>query len=118
MGVSGGYQSARHGPSISPGGSKEALDKVFPFLQKIACKDTRGRPCVAKLGPGGCGNYVKMIYNGIEHGMMTALCEAWAIMNIGLGMDYEEISAVFEKWNGDKAKPLREYRRWYLSNKG
>ncbi|CCC07953.1 hypothetical protein SMACR_01516 [Sordaria macrospora] len=108
MGVSGGYQSARHGPSISPGGNKEALDKVFPFLQKIACKDTKGRPCVAKLGPGGCGHYVKMIHNGIEHGMMTALCEAWAIMNIGLGMEYEEIGAVFEKWNGDKEKPLRD----------
>lgn len=54
-----------------------------------------------------------MIHNGIEHGMMTALCEAWAIMNIRLGMNYEEIGTVFEKWNGDKQKPLRDK---FLSN--
>ncbi|SPQ17584.1 4b02c1d5-4f4f-4c32-a9aa-af2ab36980b8 [Thermothielavioides terrestris] len=105
MGVSGGYQSARHGPSISPGGSKAALDAAFPFLQRIAAKDWSGRPCVAKLGPGGSGHYVKMVHNGIEHGMMTALSEAWAILDAGLTMDYEEIGDVFEKWNTDG--PLR-----------
>jgi 6-phosphogluconate dehydrogenase len=99
MGVSGGYQSARHGPSFSPGGNPEALKQVFPFLQKIAAKDKHGRPCVAKLSPGGCGHYVKMVHNGIEQGLMTALCEAWGIMNRGLGMSYEEIADVFEQWN-------------------
>ncbi|KAL9109798.1 MAG: hypothetical protein Q9227_005667 [Pyrenula ochraceoflavens] len=99
MGVSGGYQSARHGPSISPGGSPEALDKVFPFLQKVAAKDKNGRPCVSKLGPGGCGHYVKMVHNGIEHGMMTVLCEVWAIMNRSLSMHYEEIGSLFRHWN-------------------
>lgn len=101
MGVSGGYQSARRGPSISPGGSEEALDLVFPFLQKIAAKDKDGRPCVAKLGPGGCGHYVKMVHNGIEQGMMTALGEVWAIMNKGLSMRYEEIADVFGEWSGE-----------------
>ena len=104
MGVSGGYQSARHGPSISPGGSSEALDKVLPFLQNIAAKDKQGRPCVAKLGPGGCGHYVKMVHNGIEEGMLSTLCEAWFIMNSCLNMGYEEIANVFEDWN--KSGPL------------
>ncbi|PKS08545.1 hypothetical protein jhhlp_004931 [Lomentospora prolificans] len=106
MGVSGGYQSARKAPSLSPGGSKEALDLVFPFLQKIAAKDKDGNPCVAKLGPGGSGHYVKMIHNGIEQGMMTPLCEAWAIMNHGLSMNYEEIADVFDSWNTEG--PLRD----------
>lgn len=105
MGVSGGYQSARHGPSISPGGSSEALDLVFPFLEKIAARDDKNRPCVVKLGPDGCGHYVKMLHNGIEQGMMTVLCEVWGIMNQGLGMSYEEIADVFEKWNQEG--PLR-----------
>ncbi|KXX80065.1 6-phosphogluconate dehydrogenase, decarboxylating [Madurella mycetomatis] len=106
MGVSGGYQSARHGPSISPGGSEAALAMVMPLLHMIAAKDRKGRPCVAKLGLGGCGHYVKMVHNGIEHGMMTALCEAWAIMDTGLGMSYEEIGSIFQKWNEDG--PLRD----------
>lgn len=73
MGVSGGYQSARHGPSISPGGSPEALGQVMPFLEKVAAKDKQGRPRVKKLGPGGCGHYVMMVHNGIEQGMMSTL---------------------------------------------
>lgn len=99
MGVSGGYQSARHGPSISPGGEPAALDTVFPFLQKVAARDLRGRPCVVKLGPGGCGHYIKMIHNGIEQGMMTVLCEIWSIMSEGMGMHNEEIGDVFEAWS-------------------
>lgn len=105
MGVSGGYQSARHGPSISPGGSKEALDAIFPLLEKVAARDNKGRPCTVKLGPGGCGHFVKMIHNGIEHGMMTALCEAWGIMTQGLSMNYDEVADVFERWN--KHGPLQ-----------
>jgi 6-phosphogluconate dehydrogenase len=104
MGVSGGYQSARHGPSISPGGSLEALDLVMPFLEKVAAKDKQGRPCVKKLGPGGCGHYVKMVHNGIEQGMMSTLCEVWFIMNRCLGMKYEDIGKAFEEWN--KSGPL------------
>lgn len=101
MGVSGGYQSARRGPSISPGGSKQALDLAFPFLQKVAAKDNEGRACVAKLGPRGCGHYTKMIHNGIEHGMMSALTEAWGLMSQGLGMSFPEIADVFEEWDSD-----------------
>lgn len=107
MGVSGGYQAARHGPSISPGGSsKEALDIVWPFLTKIAAKDKHGRPCTAKLGVGGCGHYVKMVHNGIEHGMMTVLCEIWGIMTHTLGWSLEEAAEAFDRWNSDKKSPL------------
>ncbi|MBE3043383.1 hypothetical protein IMZ48_12595 [Candidatus Bathyarchaeota archaeon] len=106
MGVSGGYQDARRGPSISPGGTKEALDLAFPFLEKVAAKSPEGQPCVAKLGPGGCGHYVKMIHNGIEHGMLTSLTEAWGIMSQGLGMRNGQIADVLEAW--DSKGPLKD----------
>jgi 6-phosphogluconate dehydrogenase len=73
MGVSGGYQAARHGLSRSSGGSQKALELVMPFLEKVAAKEKQGRPCVKPLGPGGCGRYVNMVHNGIEQGMMSTL---------------------------------------------
>ena len=99
MGVSGGWSGARYGPSMMPGGEGWALDRLLPLLQKVAAKDDRGRPCVAKIGSGGSGHYVKMIHNGIEHGMMSALCEAWEIMDQGLGMTGQEVGDVFDSWN-------------------
>ncbi|KAL8900687.1 MAG: hypothetical protein Q9192_000937 [Flavoplaca navasiana] len=101
MGVSGGYQAARRGPSMCPGGEETALDMVMPLLRKVAAKDSQGNPCVAKAGTGGSGHYVKMIHNGIEHGMMSALAESWQIMNLGLGMTYEEIANEFDRWKKD-----------------
>lgn len=65
-GVSGGYQAARRGPSMSPGGEDVALDICMPLFERMAAKDATGRPCVAKIGMGGAGHYVKMIHNGIE----------------------------------------------------
>ena len=65
-GVSGGYQAARRGPSMCPGGQDSALELVMPFFKKVAAKDAKGRPCVGKIGQGGAGHYVKMIHNGIE----------------------------------------------------
>lgn len=109
IGVSGGYQAARHGPSISPGASSpEAWDSVWPLLTKLAAKDKSGRPCVAKLGVGGCGHYVKMVHNGIEHGMMTALCEVWGIMGWCFGWSHEEVAGALERWNTDSDSPLRD----------
>ncbi|EHY55780.1 hypothetical protein HRR83_009220 [Exophiala dermatitidis] len=105
-GVSGGYQSARSGPSMSPGGNFEALKKVLPFLQRVAAKDREGRPCVTAIGPGGSGHYVKMVHNGIEQGMMSAIAEVWFIMNHCLKMKYEWVADVFESWNKDG--PLRD----------
>lgn len=104
MGVSGGYQSARHGPSVSPGGSEEALNIIMPFLEKIAARDKLNRPCVTKVGPGGSGHYVKMVHNGIEHGLMSILCEVWGIMRQTVGMEYDEIASIFDSWN--KEGPL------------
>lgn len=98
-GVSGGYQSARHGPSMSPGGSPEALSLVLPFLEKMAARDQRGRPCVVPVGPGGSGHYVKMVHNGIEQGMMSVVAEVWMLLTTGLGLSHEEVGAVFEDWN-------------------
>ncbi|KAJ5669735.1 6-phosphogluconate dehydrogenase decarboxylating [Penicillium macrosclerotiorum] len=100
MGVSGGYQSARHGPSLSPGGDAKAIELVMPFLETYSAKDPKsGTPCVTRIGPGGSGHYVKMVHNGIEGGMLSALAEAWSYMYFGLGMKYEEIGDVFNQWN-------------------
>lgn len=99
MGVSGGFAGARNGPSLMPSGDDKALDLLMPLLQKIAAKDDQGRPCVTKIGSGGSGHYVKMIHNGIEHGVMSVLCEAWALMDTCLGISGNEIGEVFEAWN-------------------
>lgn len=97
-GVSGGYQAARAGPSMCPGGDESALKEIMPLLQKVAAKDKDGKPCVGIVGKGGSGHYVKMVHNGIEHGMMSAICEAWGMMR-KLGLGYEEIGNEFAKWN-------------------
>ncbi|KAL5000092.1 6-phosphogluconate dehydrogenase [Aspergillus recurvatus] len=100
LGVSGGYQSARRGPSLSPGGDKEALDLVMPLLELYAGKDAKsGQPCVTRIGPKGSGHFVKMVHNGIEGGMLSTLAEAWALLHYGRGMGYEEIANLFESWN-------------------
>lgn len=100
VGVSGGYQSARRGPSLSPSGDAEALKLVMPFLEQYAAKDPKtGTPCVTRIGPGGSGHFVKMVHNGIEGGMLSALAEAWSYMHYGLGMGYEQIGDVFAAWN-------------------
>ncbi|KAJ5460591.1 6-phosphogluconate dehydrogenasedecarboxylating [Penicillium daleae] len=100
MGVSGGYQSARRGPSLSPGGDLKAIQLVMPLLQAYSAKDPKtGAPCVTRIGPGGSGHFVKMVHNGIEGGMLSALAEAWSYMHFGLGMDYEQIGDVFTEWN-------------------
>ncbi|RAL64364.1 hypothetical protein DID88_001840 [Monilinia fructigena] len=100
-GVSGGYQAARRGPSMCPGGQEKALEIVLPLLEKMSAKAGDGTPCVARIGEGGAGHYVKMIHNGIEHGMMSAISEAWTFMNKHLGMGYDEIGKVFEKWSAE-----------------
>lgn len=99
MGVSGGYQAARAGPSMCPGGDDASLDMVMPLLRVVAAKDKKGNPCVGKAGSGGAGHYVKMIHNGIEHGMMSAIAEAWQIMEVGLEMSEDEIGNTLERWN-------------------
>ncbi|EKG10310.1 6-phosphogluconate dehydrogenase [Macrophomina phaseolina MS6] len=102
MGVSGGYQSARRGPSMSPGGEKEAVEFVLPLLEKFSAKSAKdGKPCVQYIGPRGAGHYVKMVHNGIENGMLSAICEAWSFLHKSLGLSYDEIGEIFEMWNSE-----------------
>ena len=97
-GVSGGAKGARFGPSIMPGGSRKAYENVKHIFESIAAK-VDGEPCVEYLGNGSAGNYVKMIHNGIEYGMMQVISEGYDIMKRGLNMSNDEISNTFLKWN-------------------
>ncbi|KAK7746607.1 hypothetical protein SLS62_009328 [Diatrype stigma] len=101
-GVSGGYQSARHGPSMAPGGSAAGLAAALPLLERMAARDARrGQPCAVPVGPGGSGHYVKMVHNGIEQALMSALAEVWMLLTAGLGLAHDEVAGIFESWNRD-----------------
>jgi len=114
--VSGGEVGARFGPSLMPSGSLYAWTRVKPIWEAIAAKvDTKtgkpierskpgqtvteGEPCAAYIGPAGAGHYVKMVHNGIEYADMQLICEAYHILNIGLGYSASEIADIFEQWN-------------------
>lgn len=97
-GVSGGEEGALHGPSIMPGGQKEAYDLVAPILKEIAAK-VDGDPCTTYIGPDGAGHYVKMVHNGIEYGDMQLISEAYFVMKHLLGLSAEELHEVFSDWN-------------------
>ncbi|UOQ48882.1 NADP-dependent phosphogluconate dehydrogenase [Gracilibacillus caseinilyticus] len=97
-GVSGGEEGALKGPSIMPGGQKEAYDKVAPIFEAISAK-VDNEPCVTYIGPNGAGHYVKMVHNGIEYGDMQLICEAYFIMKNVLGLSAEELHEVFGEWN-------------------
>ncbi|WP_110685880.1 NADP-dependent phosphogluconate dehydrogenase [Salinicola aestuarinus] len=98
-GVSGGEEGALKGPSIMPGGQKEAYDMVAPILEKIAARADDGEPCVAYVGPDGAGHYVKMVHNGIEYGDMQLISEAYSILKGSLGLSNAELAEVFGEWN-------------------
>lgn len=98
-GVSGGEEGARFGPSLMPGGSAEAWPYLKPIFQSIAAKVEDGSPCCDWVGGGGAGHYVKMVHNGIEYGDMQLICEAYALMQSGLGLSADEMSTVFRDWN-------------------
>ncbi|TKA67671.1 hypothetical protein B0A55_08646 [Friedmanniomyces simplex] len=89
----------RRGPSMCPGADDETLSLVLPLLRIAAATDPDGKPCVGRVGTGGAGHYCKMIHNGIEHGMMSAIAEAYSLMRTGLGMNLDEIGEVFDQWN-------------------
>jgi len=99
VGISGGEMGARQGPSIMPGGPREAYIWVKSIFESIAA-DVHGEPCVTYLGPGSAGHFVKMVHNGIEYAMMELIAEAYDLMKRGLGLTDEELSDVFEKWDG------------------
>lgn len=97
-GVSGGEDGARYGPSLMPGGHKEAWPHIQPIFQAI-CAKSGDEPCCDWVGEDGAGHFVKMVHNGIEYGDMQLICEAFHLMKNGLGMDQDEMAEVFETWN-------------------
>ena len=98
-GVSGGEEGARRGPSIMPGGNPAAWPHVKTIFQSIAAKVADGTPCCDWVGEDGAGHYVKMVHNGIEYGDMQLICEAYDLLQRGLGLKADELHQVFAEWN-------------------
>jgi len=101
MGVSGGESGARHGPSMMPGGGAHAWERLRAVLESVAAR-AGGEPCVAPMGKGAAGHYVKMIHNGIEYGLMQMLAECYDVMHRRLGMTNAEMAAEFARWNAGR----------------
>jgi 6-phosphogluconate dehydrogenase len=97
-GISGGEEGALKGPSIMPGGPKEAYDRLAPLLTKIAAQVDDG-PCCTYIGPSGAGHFVKMVHNGIEYGDMQLIGEAYDILKTALGLKATELADIFDRWN-------------------
>ena len=118
IGVSGGEEGALKGPSLMPGGTKEAWEIVAPIFRKIAAQ-VDGEPCCRYMGVGGAGHYVKMVHNGIEYGDMQLICEAYAILRDLLGLNADELHDVFNDWNrGDLDSFLIEITTNIFRKKG
>ncbi|GLT90813.1 hypothetical protein SLE2022_087300 [Rubroshorea leprosula] len=98
MGVSGGEEGARNGPSLMPGGSYEGYSNIKDILEKVAAQVEDG-PCVTYIGEGGSGNFVKMVHNGIEYGDMQLISEAYDVLKHVGGLSNEELGDIFEEWN-------------------
>ena len=98
-GVSGGEEGARRGPSIMPGGNPAAWPHVKGIFQAIAAKVDNGVPCCEWVGEDGAGHFVKMVHNGIEYGDMQLICEAYDLLQHGLGLTADELHTVFTDWN-------------------
>ncbi|GLU44411.1 NADP-dependent phosphogluconate dehydrogenase [Allomuricauda sp. NBRC 101325] len=97
-GVSGGAEGARKGPSIMPGGSRVAYQHVKPIFEAVSAK-YKGEPCVAYLGPKSAGNYVKMVHNGIEYGLMQLTSEIYDLLKKAGGLSNDELHKTFADWN-------------------
>ena len=97
-GISGGEYGALHGPSIMPGGPREAYELVEPIFKAIAAK-VNGDPCVTYIGPRGAGHYVKMVHNGIEYGDMQLIAESYDLLSRGAGLSAAELHQIFADWN-------------------
>lgn len=103
MGISGGEEGARFGPSMMPGGDKLAYAVVKEMLEAVSAK-VNGEPCVTYIGPGAAGHFVKMTHNGIEYAIMQLLAETYDILKNGLNYNNSQIQQVFEKWNEGRLK--------------
>ena len=106
MGISGGEKGARFGPAMMPGGDQKAYERLRPIFEAIAAK-VDGEPCVEYLGNGSAGNYVKMVHNGIEYGIMQLISEIYDLMKRGYNLDDETIQKTFAEWN--QTDDLRSY---------
>jgi len=117
MGISGGEEGARNGPSLMPGGPKEAYDLIEPIITKCAAQ-VGDEACTGYCGPIGAGNYVKMVHNGIEYGDMQLISEVYDILKNVCGMGNEEMGDLFEEWNkGELASYLIEITAKVLKKK-
>ena len=115
MGVSGGEEGARNGPSLMPGGTRAAYDQLRPILEAIAAKTDSG-PCVTYVGPDGAGHFVKMVHNGIEYGLMQLIAEAYDLLRRALGLSAPETADLLVEWNrGPMASYLVEITSRVLS---
>jgi 6-phosphogluconate dehydrogenase len=97
-GVSGGEKGALRGPSIMPGGQREAYQLIAPMFEAVAAR-VNGEPCVTYIGPRGAGHYVKMVHNGIEYGIMQLLAEAYDLLKRVAGATTQELERIFRVWN-------------------
>jgi 6-phosphogluconate dehydrogenase len=104
-GISGGEEGAKNGPSIMPGGTIQAYQRIGGMLETIAAKDPTGLPCCTYIGPDGAGHFVKMLHNGIEYGEMQLIAEFYYYLRFGLLHSPEEISSIFQNWN----KEMKSY---------
>lgn len=101
VGISGGEEGARHGPSIMPGGNIDGWQEIKQIFQAIAAK-ANNEPCCDWVGEGGAGHYVKMVHNGIEYGDMQLICETYDLLHRGLGLSGDAIADIFSQWNQGK----------------
>lgn len=97
-GISGGHEGARSGAAIMAGGPPDVWPLVAPWLQTVAAV-VDGRPCCARVGPGGSGHFVKTVHNGIEYAVMQILAEAWLLLRYVGGLDPVTAGRVFEGWS-------------------
>jgi 6-phosphogluconate dehydrogenase len=104
MGVSGGESGALWGPSLMPGGAESVWEHLRPMLRAIAAKANDGEPCVAWMGSGGAGHYVKMVHNGIEYGDMQLIAEVYDLLHRGAGFSNDELAVVFDRWDQGELK--------------
>ncbi|MBT8474561.1 MAG: NADP-dependent phosphogluconate dehydrogenase [Alphaproteobacteria bacterium] len=105
MGVSGGEEGARHGPSIMVGGPEASYARLEEIVEAIAAK-YQGAPCAAHLGPDGAGHFVKTVHNGIEYADMQLIAEVYGMLRYGQGRKPAQMAELFEVWNGG---PLHSY---------
>ena len=103
IGISGGEEGARKGPSIMPGGDLEAYNEVAPLLKAVAAK-VNNEPCVGYLGKDAAGHYVKMVHNGIEYSIMQLISECYDLMRNGMQFSNEELHQVFKDWDSGEMK--------------